>query len=163
MILAHTQTSERKSCIGQPEDASREREPLFGIGQLHRSWLQDTLKRKLVDFAWESAICLFTRRVLPVFGSSRKKLQSTQFLFRGACFDQSSGQPRVSPGNQGRGGVNKSKNRQVLFSRHFAANDVHAERETVRGCSRVATYSMYIPSYLRKLPSYLSIYNYLYF
>jgi len=32
-----------------------------------RSWLQDTLKIKLVDFRVESAIFLFTRRVLAYF------------------------------------------------------------------------------------------------
>ena len=32
-----------------------------------RSWLQDTVKRKLVDFAWNRRFFLFTRRVLAFF------------------------------------------------------------------------------------------------
>jgi len=37
------------------------------IPEKNRSWLQDTLKRKLVDFAWNRRFFLFTRRVLAFF------------------------------------------------------------------------------------------------
>ena len=73
----------------------------------------------------ESAIFLFTRRVLAFFRvTPAKSLINPIFLIRSACFDQSSGQPRVNPGKQEGGGPQKkSKNRRVFFSRYLAAND----------------------------------------
>jgi len=71
----------------------------------------------------ESAIFLFTRRVLAFFRvNSAKSSINPIFFIRGACFDPSSGQPRVNPGKQ-EGGDVKKKNRRVFFSRYLAAND----------------------------------------
>jgi len=63
------------------------------------------LKRKLVDFAWIRHFFLFTRRVLALFrGNPANSFNQPDFFFRSACFDPSSGQPRVNSGKQeGRG------------------------------------------------------------
>jgi len=73
----------------------------------------------------ESAIFLFTRRVLALFRVKTriKDLINPIFFIRNACFDQSSGQPRVNPGKQEEGGAKKIKTRRVFFSRYLAAND----------------------------------------
>jgi len=56
----------------------------------------------------ESAIFLFTRRVLAFFsGNPAKSLNNPIYFIRGAFFDQSSGQPRVNPGKQDGGGARK--------------------------------------------------------
>jgi len=96
------------------------------------SWLQDTVKRKLVDFAWNRRFFYLPGACLPFFGSTRLKvLINPIFFIRSACFDQSSGQPGVNPGKQEGGGAKKKKNRRVFFSRYLATNDVRT------GCVRV--------------------------
>jgi len=82
-----------------------------------RSWLQDTLKRKLVDFAWNRRFFLFNRRVLAFFRVNPLKVLINPIVFiRSACFDQSSGQPRVTPGKQEGGGRKKiQKSASFLF------------------------------------------------
>jgi len=89
-----------------------------------RRWLQDTLKRKLVDFAWNRRFFLFTRRVLAFFGWTRLKVLINPILF---FF----GAPvlinhRVSlgwtRGNRKGGAQKKTKYRRVFFSRYLAAN-----------------------------------------
>jgi len=62
----------------------------------------------------ESAIFLFTRRVLAFFRVKTRLNVLIQpiFLIRSACFDPSSGQSRVNPGKQeggGGGGAKKIK------------------------------------------------------
>jgi len=53
----------------------------------------------------ESAIFLFTRRVLAFFRvNPANGFNQPDFFIRRACFDQSSGQPRVNPGKQEGGG-----------------------------------------------------------
>jgi len=83
----------------------------------------------------ESAIFLFTRRVLAFFRvNPAESFNQPDFFIRSACFYQSSGQPRVNPGEQ-EGGVQKNKkNRRVIFSRYLAAND--GPPSTVRLTSR---------------------------
>jgi len=77
----------------------------------HRSWLQDTLKRKLVDSAWNRRFFYLPGACLPFFGSTRLKVSINPIFFiRGACFDQSSGQPRVNPGKQEGGRAHKNQN-----------------------------------------------------
>jgi len=90
-----------------------------------RSWLQDTSNRKLVDFAWNRRFFYLPGACSPLFRSTRLKVSINPiFYIRSACFDQSLGQPRVSPGKQGGGrGRTKSRNRRVFFSRYLAAND----------------------------------------
>jgi len=88
------------------------------------SWLQDTLKRKLVDFAWNRRFFYLPGACSPFFGQTRLKvLINPIFFIRSACFDLSSGQSRVNPGKQEGGGREKIKNRRVFFSRYLAAND----------------------------------------
>jgi len=92
--------------------------PHSGEPESFSSWLQDTLKRKLVDFAWNRRFFLFTRRVLTFFRVNPAKSfnQPGFFLLRSACFDQSSGQPRVNPGKQeGGGGKKNQKSASFLF------------------------------------------------
>jgi len=76
----------------------------------------------------ESTIFLFTRRVLAFFRVNPAKvfLINRIFFIRSACFDPSSGQPRVNPGKQevGGGAQKNKKKRRVFFSRYLAANDV---------------------------------------
>jgi len=75
-----------------------------------RSWLQDTLKRKLVDFAWNRRFYYLPGACLPFFGLTRLKVLINPIVFiLSACFDQSSGQLRVNPGKQEGGGVKKIK------------------------------------------------------
>jgi len=58
----------------------------------------------------ESAILLFTRRVIAFFRvNPAKNINQPDFFIRSACFDQSSGQPRVNPGKQEGGGEKKIK------------------------------------------------------
>ena len=45
------------------------------------------------------------------------------FFFRSACFDQSSGQPRVNPGKQGVGGELKGKNLLIPAAAGFFSLD----------------------------------------
>jgi len=72
----------------------------------------------------ESAILIFTRRVLAFFRVNPAKVLINPICFiLSACFDQSSGQPRVNPGKQKGGSAKKIKNRRVFFSRYLAAND----------------------------------------
>ena len=98
------------------------------VAVLHRSWLQDTLKRKLVDFAWNRRFFYLPGGCSPFFGSTRLKFSINPIFFiRGACFDPSSGQPRVNPEKQevggGEGARKILKNRRVYISRYLAAND----------------------------------------
>jgi len=59
----------------------------------------------------ESAIFLFTRQVLAFFRvNPAKSFNQTDFFNRSASFYQSSGQPRVNPGKQERGGRKKNQN-----------------------------------------------------
>jgi len=75
-----------------------------------RSWLQDTLQRKLVDFAWNRRFFYLPGACLPFLGYTWLKVGINRiFLIRSACFYQSSGQPRVNPGKQEQGGAKKSK------------------------------------------------------
>jgi len=74
-----------------------------------RSWLQDALIRKLAGFAWNRRFLYLPGACSPLFGSTRLKVAINPILFiRSICFDQSSGQPRVNPGNQG-GGAQKNR------------------------------------------------------
>jgi len=52
----------------------------------------------------ESAIFLFTRRVLAFFRANPAQSINQPDRVTRACFDQSSGQPRVNPGKQEGGG-----------------------------------------------------------
>jgi len=90
-----------------------------------RSWLQNTLKRKVVDFAWNRRFFYLPGACLHFFGETRLKVSINPIFFIwSACFYQSSGQPRVNPGKQEGGGARKkSKSRRVFFSRYLAAND----------------------------------------
>jgi len=65
----------------------------------------------------ESAIFLFARRVLAFFRvNSAKGFNQPDFFIRSACFDSSSGQPRVNPGKQeGWGAPKKSKIGEFSF------------------------------------------------
>jgi len=72
-----------------------------------RSWLHDTVKRKLVDFAWNRRLFYLPGACSPFFGS--KSFNQPDFFIRGACFDQSSDEPRVKPGKQEGGGSKKNK------------------------------------------------------
>jgi len=70
----------------------------------------------------ESAIFLFTRLVLAFLRVNPATIFSQpDFFVRSACYDRSSGQPRVNPGKQegGGGARKKSKNRPVFFSRYI--------------------------------------------
>jgi len=111
------------------------------VSATSRSWLRDTLKRKLVDFAWNRRFFYFPGACSPFFGYTRLKvLINPIFIIRSACFDQSSSQPWVNPGKQeGGGGATKFKNRRVFFSRYLAANDgaLAWRRGPVRACTRV--------------------------
>jgi len=78
------------------------------------SWLQDTLKIKLVDFAWnpmESAIfSIYPAR--PCLLSGLKVSINPIFFFykiRGACFLSIVGSSSGKPGKQERGGAKKIK------------------------------------------------------
>jgi len=62
-------------------------------------------EKKTRLFRVESAIFLFTRRVLAFFRvNPAKRFNQPDFFIRSACFDQSSGQPRVNTGKQEGGG-----------------------------------------------------------
>jgi len=66
----------------------------------------------------ESAIFLFTRRVLAFFRVTPAESfnQPDVFFIWSACFDQSSGQPRVNPDKQEGGGTkNIQKSASYLF------------------------------------------------
>jgi len=79
-----------------------------------RSWLQNTVKRKLVNFEWNRRFFYLPRRVLAFFGYIRLKVVINPVYFiRSACFDQSSGQPRVNPGKQEGGGGGAKKNKKI--------------------------------------------------
>jgi len=56
----------------------------------------------------ESAIFLFTRRVLTFFRGLKVLINPISFI-RSACFDLSSGQSRVNPGKQEGGGREKNQ------------------------------------------------------
>jgi len=76
-----------------------------------RSWLQDTVKTKLVDFAWNRRFFYLPGACLPFFGQTRLQVSINPICcIRSACFYQSSGQPRVNPGKQEGGGVKKNRN-----------------------------------------------------
>jgi len=67
---------------------------------------------------------IFTRRVLAFFRvNPATSFNQSDLFIRSAFFNQSSGQPRVNPGKQERGGATKTKHRRVFFSRYLAAND----------------------------------------
>jgi len=68
------------------------------------------LEKKTRRFRVESAIFLFTRRVLAFFRVNPAKSFNQPNLFNpGRLFYQSSGHPRVNLGKQERGGVKKIK------------------------------------------------------
>jgi len=50
----------------------------------HRSWLQDTLKRKLVDFAWNRRFFYLPGACSPFFGSTRLKVLINPIFLSGA-------------------------------------------------------------------------------
>jgi len=52
-----------------------------------------------------------------------KSFNQPDFFIRGACFDQSSGRPRVNPGKQEGGDTKKTNYRRVFLSRYLAVND----------------------------------------
>ena len=78
-----------------------------------RSWLQDALKRKLVDFAWNRRFfrffSMYPARARLFRVNPANSFNQPDSFFRSACFDQSSGQPRVNPGKQKGGGAKKIK------------------------------------------------------
>jgi len=69
-----------------------------------------TVKRRLVDFAWNRRF-FYLPGACPLFGgSTRLKVTINPICFiRSACFDQSSSQSRVNPGKHGGGGAKKLK------------------------------------------------------
>jgi len=83
-------------------------------------------EKKTRRFRVESAIFLFTRRVLALFRvNPAKSFKSTQFFKSGALvFYQSSGQPRVNPGKQ-EGGMQKKSGE---FSFRGISQPTFAER-----------------------------------
>jgi len=85
--------------------------------RLRRSWLQDTLNSKLVDFAWNRRFFYLPGACSPSFGLTRLNVLINPIVFiRSACFDLSSGQPRVNPGKQeGGGGAKNQKNGEFSF------------------------------------------------
>jgi len=92
--------------------------PVFVVG-CKIPWKDNSLiSRGIGDFfIYPARACLF-------WGKPGKKFQSTHFLYPERLFYQSSGQPRVTPGETGRGGsAKKNKNRRVFFSRYLAVND----------------------------------------
>jgi len=106
-----------------------------------RSWLQDTVKRKLGltrRFRVESAIFLsiYPARACLFSCKPGSKFQSTDFFYpwvnpERLFFYQSSGQPRANPGEReggGEGAKKIKKNRRVFFSRYLAANDDEERR-----------------------------------
>jgi len=94
----------------------------YSRGYHDRSWLRDTLKRKLVDFASNRRFFYLPGACLPFFGYTWLKFfNQPDFVIRGACFDQSSGQPRVYPGKQEQGGAQKiKKTASFLFEVSFS-------------------------------------------
>jgi len=79
------------------------------------SWLQDTVKRKLVDFAWNRRFLYLPGACLPFFGETRLNVSIKPIFFnRSAYFDPSSGQPRVNLGKQ-EGGARKKKIGEFSF------------------------------------------------
>jgi len=100
--------------FSQAAHAANTHRPRFQVRA--RSWLQDTLKRKLVDFAWIRRLFLFTRRVLAFFRvNPAESFNQPDFFIRSACFDPSSGQPRVNPGKQEGGGDAKKFKKSASF------------------------------------------------
>ena len=100
--------------------------------QRRRSWLQDTLKRKLVDFAWNRRFFLFIWRVLAFFRvNPAKSFDQPDFFYPERLVWSIIGSISGEPGETGRGGARKkSKNQRVFFSRYLAANDVRNLRGT---------------------------------
>jgi len=76
-------------------------------------------------FRVESAIFLFTRRVLAFFrGNPANSFNQTDFFYPARLFSSIIGSISGEPRETGRGGAQKrSKNRRVLFSRYLARND----------------------------------------
>jgi len=75
-----------------------------------RSWLQDTLKRKLVDFAWNRRFFLFTRRVLAFFRvNPAKSFNQPNFLNPGRLFLSIVGSSSGQPGETRTGGRKKNE------------------------------------------------------
>jgi len=75
-----------------------------------RSWLQDTVKRKVVDFVWNRRFFYLPGACLPFFGQTRLNSSINPICFiRSACFDPLSGQPRDNPGKQEGGDAKKIK------------------------------------------------------
>jgi len=92
---------------------------------MHRSWLQDTLKRKFVDFAWNRRFFLFTRRVLAFLRIyPAEHFNQPDFFKPGRLFFISRWVNLGWTRGNRKGGGGQKRNRLVLFSRYLAANDV---------------------------------------
>jgi len=93
---------------------------------LGRSWLQDTLKRKLVDFAWNRRFFYLPDKCLPFFRvNPAKSFNQRNIFYPERLFLSVVGSASGKSWETGRGGGvhKKSKNRRVFFSRYLATND----------------------------------------
>jgi len=82
-------------------------------------------EKKTRSFRVESAIVLFTRRVLALFRvNPAKSFDQPVFFYPERLFLSIVGSTLGKPGETGRRGRrNKSKHRRVLFSRYLSVND----------------------------------------
>jgi len=90
-----------------------------------RNWLQDTLKRKLVDFAWNRRFFYLPGACLPFFRVNlATSCNQPDLFYPGRLRLSIDGSTSGEPGETGTGGApKKTKIRRVFFSRYLAAND----------------------------------------
>jgi len=87
-----------------------------------RSWLQDPLKRKLVDFAWNRRFFYLPGACSPFFGYTRLIVLINPIFLSGApvLINHPVSLGLTRGNRKGGGGAKKTKNRGVFFWGHLA-------------------------------------------